>query len=243
MASKRSISSSASSSGSQPRQAKRQVSVATFQKWQSQQEKEHETLTWLRCDKQQRYVESLWCETCRRFQDKIRGTKNFSAAWITGSTNQKLSNVLDHARSDQHKLSMSLLRVEQAKATNAPVTMYAPIAQSLLSMGRSLQERMGKKFDICYMLAKENLPFRKYPVIHELESRHGVDLGQSYATKDSAKSFMHCIAESQRSAFVESLLNKRFYSFLMDGTTDAGNVEDELTATSLTTELCYSTVK
>ena len=33
---------------------------------------------------------------------------------------------------------------------------------------------------------------------------------------------------SQRSAFVESLLNKWFYSFLMDGTTDADNVEDEL---------------
>ena len=95
-------------------------------------------------------------------------------------------------------------------------------------MDRSLQERMGKKFDICYMLVKESLPFRKYPVIHELESRHGVDLGQSYATKDSAKSFTHCIAESQRRAFVERLLNKQFYSFLMDGTTDASKVEDEL---------------
>ena len=136
---------------------------------------------------QQSYVESLWCETCRQFQDKIRGTKNFSAAWITGSTNQKLSNVLDHTYGDQHKLSMSLLRVEQAKATNCPATAYVPIAQSLLSIDRSLQERMGKKFDICYMLAKENLPFCKYPAIHELESCHGGDLGQSYATKDSAK--------------------------------------------------------
>ncbi len=125
MASKRSISSSASSSDSQPKKAKRQVSVATLQKWQSQQEKEHKTLSWLRCDKQQKHVESLWCEACRRFEDKIRGVKNFSAAWITGSTNQKLSNVLDHARSDQHKSSMSLLRAEQAKATNTPLTAYA----------------------------------------------------------------------------------------------------------------------
>ena len=30
---------------------------------------------------------------------------------------------------------------------------------------------------------------------------------------------------------MESLSNKRFYSFLMDGTTDAGNVEDELIVT------------
>ncbi len=190
--------------------------------------KDHKTLTWLRCDKQEKHVESLWCATCRRFEDKIRGIKNFFAAWITGSTNQKLSNVFDHAKSDQHKRSMSLLRAEPTKATNAPVTAYAPIAQSLLSMDKSFQERMGKKFDVCYMLAKENLAFRKYPAIHELESRHGVDLGQSYATKDSAKLFTHYIAESQRTAFMESLSTAHFYSFLMDGTTDAGNIEDEL---------------
>ena len=84
---------------------------------------------------------------------------------------------------DQHKLSMSLLRVEQAKATNHPVTAYASFAQSLLFMDRLLRERMGKKFDICYMLAKENLPFHKYPAIHELESHQGVDLWQSYPLK------------------------------------------------------------
>ena len=61
----------------------------------------------------------MWCEACRGFQDKIRGTKNFSAAWITGYDNRKLSNVLGHAHSDQQKLSLSLLHVEQAKATNA----------------------------------------------------------------------------------------------------------------------------
>ena len=94
-----------------------------------------------------------------------------------------------------------------------PVRLTHSYATVLLSMDRSLRERMGKKFDICYTLAKENLPFRKYPAIHELESRHGVDLGQSYASKDSAKSFTHCIAESQRSAFVESLSNNGSTAF------------------------------
>ena len=64
--------------------------------------KKHQTLTWLRCDKDEhsKYVERLWCESCRRFEDRIRGVKNFSVAWISGSTNQKLSNAVDHARSD-----------------------------------------------------------------------------------------------------------------------------------------------
>ena len=93
----------------------------------------------------------MWCECCRRFEDRIRGVKAFSAAWISGSTNQKLSNVVDHARSDQHKLSISLVCTEKHKAMNRPITTYAPIAKSLLVMDNSLQEKMGKKFDICYV--------------------------------------------------------------------------------------------
>ena len=34
---------------------------------------------------------------------------------------------------------------------------------------------MGKRLDICYALAKENMVFRKYPAIHELEMRRGVE--------------------------------------------------------------------
>ena len=201
----------------------------------SEREKEYQTLSWLRCNKTtepgQKYIELLWCTACRKFEDKIRGVKNFSTAWIAGSANQKLSNVTDHAKSDQHiKLSMSLMSADQAKARNKPITSYAPIARSLLVMDKTLEEKMCKKFDICYLLPKENLAFRirKYPAIHELETRHGIDLGQKYAIKDSAKTFTHFIADSQCSAFLESLSTAHFFSFLMDGTTDAGKIEDEL---------------
>ncbi len=48
-------------------------------------------------------------------------------------------------------------------------------------------------------------------------------------TKDSARSFTKYIAMTQRNEFVNTIQsNLHFFSFLMDGTTDAGNVEDEL---------------
>ena len=59
------------------------------------------------------------------------------------------------------------------------------------------------------------LGFYKYPALHELELRHGVDLGQAYKTKDSAKLFSHYIAEGQRQELFDSLSTSRFYSFLM----------------------------
>ena len=228
MATKRSASAAASASQDPAKKAKRQVSVATFKKWQTNYEQEYQSLTWLRCDVDQRdrsLVGLLWCAVCRRFEERIRGVKNFSNVWVTGSSNHKSSNVLDHGRSEQHKVAMTRLRVEQSRA---PASTYAPIARSLLTMDKTVQEKMKKKFDICFVMAKENMAFRKYPALHELEVRHGVDLGESYKTKDSAKIFTHYIAESQRQGFFHSLSTAHFFSFLMDGSTDAGNLEDEL---------------
>ena len=117
-----------------------------------------------------------------------------------------------------------------AKATNQSITTYLPIACALLKMDRTVKERMIKMFDICFVMAKEGLAFRKYPSLHELEVRHGVDLGLSYKTKNSAAEFTHYIAKSQRQLFVQSVSAVSFYSILMDGSTDAGNVENELVA-------------
>ena len=79
-------------------------------------------------------------------------------------------------------------------------------------------------------MAKQNLPFSKYPALLELETHHGADLGFAYHTHDSAKIFTNYIARSQRQAFLNRLSSSdiHFFSFLIDGTTDASNREDEL---------------
>ena len=64
----------------------------------------------------------------------------------------------------------------------------------------------------------------------QLEAHHGADLGFAYDTPDSAKGFTTYIAKSQRQAFLNklSVSETHFFSFLTDGTTDAGNKEEEL---------------
>ena len=126
--------------------------------------------------------------------------------------------------------------IQVRKASGQPVTVYSPIAQGLLVMDGTVLARMKRKFDVCYVLAKEDLAFKKYPSLCELETRHGVDHGHAYNTKDSAKTFIRYIAESQRQLFIYSLSSARFYSFLKDGSTDAGNVEDEVIV------ILYSTI-
>ena len=55
-------------------------------------------------------------------------------------------------------------------------------------MDQALKERM--------TMTKENMAFRKYPALHELEICHGVDLSPAYKTNILAKNFTHYIAEA-----------------------------------------------
>ena len=82
--------------------SKRQVTKATFEKWQQEYEKDHQTRSWLRCDldRDKRHVSSLYCTVCRKYEDSLQSLKSFSQAWIVGSTNHKVSNVIDHATSE-----------------------------------------------------------------------------------------------------------------------------------------------
>ena len=82
---------------------------------------------------------------------------------------------------------------------------------------------------ICYMMAKVSILFEKFPSLCEVEACHGVDIEFSYRNPPSATLFMHFIAQAQREHFSQALLSSsKFCSYLMDGSTDAGNVEQEL---------------
>ena len=72
-------------------------------------------------------------------------------------------------------------------------------------------------------------PLPKYPV---LEERRVVDVGHAYRTPSSASlSFTGFIATSQRQGFFNShSCGSHFFGLPIDGTTDAGNVEEELIA-------------
>lgn len=235
MSAQKRASSSSTSSGSESsgasKKAKRQVTVATFQKWKREYNREHQSLLWLRCDidkSDKSLVATLWCELCRQHEDRIRSKRNFSAAWVTGSTNHRTSNILDHAKSEQHAASMAYMQAHRAKAQGKPVESYAPVARSLLVLDDREKRKMARKFEICYVLAREGLAFLKYPSFHALAVRQGVELGSAYKRSDCAKVFTHFIAEAQRKQFLDSLSDVRFFSFLMDGSTDAGNKEQEL---------------
>ena len=87
-----------SKSSCNAKKAKRQTTKSTFEKWQREHEKENQRLSWLRCDLDTKgtLMVSLYCATCRKYVDNLRSLKTLGV----GSTNQRTSNLTNHASSD-----------------------------------------------------------------------------------------------------------------------------------------------
>ena len=71
---------------------------------------------------------------------------------------------------------------------------YAPITKALSMMDEASREKMIKKFEVAFMIAKNNMAMTKMKPICELEERHGVDLGQGYKNSQAGASFIEFIA-------------------------------------------------
>ena len=132
---------------------KRRVSYTTFQKWQSDLDREYQTMSWLDCSSEyeagKKVVSQLKCKVCSEFVDRFRGSKNFSDKWIVGADSVRVSNIRDHVQSDQHAHAMLLLMKQRAKSAGLPPSTYAPIAQAFTTLSNEERGKLRLKFDIC----------------------------------------------------------------------------------------------
>ena len=205
-----------SSSGTEAPPAKqRKVKHETFKKWTTQYDQEWQKVTWLDCETVPeggtKLVVKLKCKVCRKY--KIVGRRNFSEKWISGAESVKTTNIVDHAKSDQHIHAMNLHKKELALSKNLSVASYAPIAQSMNTLPDDERSKLKVKFDIAYFVATEQLAYCKYPKICELEARHGVMMGNSYLHENAAKEFTHFISESRKQSVLSSVSNANFFLF------------------------------
>ena len=122
-----------------------------------------------------------------------------------------------------HSRVVLLLKKQQSTDVRA----YAP-CRLLHVMDNASQQTVERKFNIAFLIAKENMARTKMKAICELEERHGVDLGTAYKNNQACATFVEYIAKEQQQVLARALSEAKFYSFQCDGTTDCGNAEDEL---------------
>ena len=129
------------------------------------------TSTWLKYERVDReFVKSMSCSVCTHFNEKLIGFRNYSSAFIKGSTNLHSSAFRDHGKSDMHQYAMHLLK----KSCSKHITEYAPIVCVLCNMDDDTKSMIKKQFDIGFFFTKENLSFNKTNAVYEIQELHGV---------------------------------------------------------------------
>ena len=211
--------------GDLPPSKKRGLTTKTVDKWIADNDKTLNTTTCLKYDKVDRgYIATLKCSVCFRFNSKLHSARNYNSAFIVGSTNLCASAFKEHAASDMHQRAMTLLKKSQGSA----VVEYTPITKMLSTLDNDAERKLKWKFEIAYFLCKQNLPFTKMAPLCALEEKHGVDLGSGYKNDKACTTFVEYIAKQQRELLSSTLAKSKFFSIQADGSTDVGNVENEL---------------
>ena len=98
--------------------------------------------------------------------------------------------------------------------TKAPSPLeYAPIARAFSHdvLDPVAKERLIKKFEILFLIAKKKVPFTKFLPLCKIEARHGVKVGNSYQNDHACASFVHFIALEQLEILKNQLSKVDFF--------------------------------
>ena len=71
----------------------------------------------------------------------------------------------------------------------------APIVRVMSTVDEASTEKMKKKFEVVFVIAKNDMAMTKMKPICELEERHGVDLDQGYKNHQACAAFFKFIIE------------------------------------------------
>ena len=139
-------------------------------KWKKTDLSIFEADTWLiygvdKCEKG-KFCYALKFTVFVKFEQAISKRHNFATSWIDGSVNFKLSNVIDHAKSEAHNEALALYKRRLGQTPPSP--MLTGNQRPLEFKVTKEQEKVfRKKFDISYFVVKEEMPFIKYEKIIE----------------------------------------------------------------------------
>lgn len=201
--------------------AKRSISVDTVKtSWIPQLLKGCKPELWFTFENDGKYLKSMKCLMCEKYEGSIENTQGFNREWISGTTNFRSSNVERHVKSKSHLKAMDIYYINQNEI-KSPTEENQPTIENSFKVGEKiLWERTKKKFEVTYFIAKEEIPFTKYEKILNLEEMHGVDVGSSYRNDKACAEFIDYLGEDLNEKLTKDLGKANFYSVLSDGSMD-----------------------
>lgn len=148
----------------------------------------------------------------------------------TGSTNFKHYNLKRHQGRSKHEWAQKKETVQnQAKTPAAAGDLKPSEAEKALSLMKTEEiNKLKILFRNAHMVAKDALPFVKFPRLAMLDEVKGLEVGSTYRTDKKCSEFVHAIAEVERNKLRTQIQTVPFISIMCDGSTDSARREQEI---------------
>lgn len=171
----------------------------------------------------------MTCDICVKFygstsntNQNLRGQNKF----ITGCSNLKISTIVDHETSKGHVIAVEKTEVQKNK--NADVVMQSNAGQALKQLKSAERHKLAFLFRNAHAIAKNNRPLSDYTWLCEIDKAKGIEIGQTYLNSKAALDFLSSIAGAEHEETRKIMCDTKFFSFMMDGSTDISGDEQEV---------------
>ena len=137
-----------------------------------------------------------------------------------------MSKATDHANSASHKMAMNYY-YRDVNVSVVPESDQTSLDTAFAKGDEKIVEKTKSKFEVTYFIAKEELSFKKYEKIINLEEVHSVFMDEAYRNDKSCGEFIDYLGKVFGDNLCSDLAKARFYSVLTDGSTDISTKEQE----------------
>ena len=156
--------------------------------------------------------------------------KGFSHSWIEGTDSVKKDSLTKHINGDPHKYAVELQQKEAlgVASFNQNIVENTPIRRGLTKMTVQEHELLKTRFNTAYYVSTSERPYSDFEGLLQLQEKNGAKCNKSYRNERSAANFVDTCCQVIKDTLLEDLLSAKYYSILMDGSTDSSVTEQEL---------------
>ena len=166
----------------------------------------------------------MYCSICRRYPAFANLQSSLYIGCGSGGK-YRIDSLLHHKASKEHYRCS--LQFEKESNPDYVESIKAALQRNVVKLSEKCHSALQCLFNTAFFVAHEELAFRKFAGLCELQKKNGVQFGDQYKNDKGCKTFFNHIAQVEKGKIQSAVSDSRFMCILSDGSTDSGIVEQE----------------
>ena len=166
---------------------------------------------------------SMFCDFCRKAGSKVAGGTEL----VTSSNTFKKDTLKKHGESQSHLRAQDFVINQQKPVTKRSI--FKGPKKAAEKVEEQAYKEMSVKMNTAYFIAKDELPFTKFPGLLQLQrQKNGIQMTNTYSNDTKCAEMVATVGALIKDELAEKLQNEaRYISVMIDGARDASSTENE----------------